>query len=408
MDAKIVWLMTFNLDHSEISGRRRGYVESFRRWLRVFQSASIPVAISIQGRDLEVLGMKKEELTGLDVLSAPYSHALEPLMVGRGNLHSHYEWLVGYGMWGNVPGRFLPEFAPSARQPSYPHGSFIPCLAGRASSFYSQPNTLGYMERREELEAAEAVCFRGQTWLPMHGAEPIAAAYQYFQRFPKTVEAQDGMVVAIEKHLGEHVGETRVIPMDFEACLVGSHHGIGAWEMFFDLLECRGLTPCFTPFRQSVGHWGKVAIHLGEKPVFIDRDLSKWRCRDLQRVAEDEVVAVPRLERSLQHRVFSLATTSDRWSALSGWMGKGVRLTADRGDLTIRPNLDMAQIGAAANQAIGSVFPAIAFGEQIAERYRQGALSDDGYWYASRARPFGFGRLITLFRDQETARCRLF
>ena len=172
--------------------------------------------------------------------------------------------------------------------------------------------------------------------------------------------------------------------VDQPSSLVGSHRGIGAWEMFFALLVQRGLTSAFTGFGNSAEHWAQVAAEVGERPIFIDRNLAKWRSRDSQRVAEDEMLLSKPPQTAMGHRLFSLATTSDRWSSLSGWMGRGTRLTTDRGDIVIRPNLDMAVIGTAASRAVTSTFPATAFGERIADQHRQGMLSEDGYWYASR------------------------
>lgn len=408
--ARIVLLLSVNLDHSEVR-KRRVLAEGLPALLATLRGAPIPVTLAIQRRDIELAGVTDEDLEGLDVLAGPYAHGMEGLLVGpsvASSLEEHCRWQVENGYEGTVAGTFRPEFSDALRQGVHKEGQIFPCLAGNASSWYTSVG--GGFTQLAEPSQQEAIRFRGQIWTPMAGVMGLVRGYQLFQRYPDNLNGDEAMAfVQVLRAYAQSGDEIRFLPMDVEAALVGSHHGLGVWDRFFQLLVEHDLTGHFASFAEAEARWRTVAVdastlvHGGGELLLPTRNEAKWRSWRPQFDYLAELNQTLRYSSAVGHVLASIATSSDVFSCMSGMLNPTpVRLPADRGDLVIQGTWDMQVLGHAALSALTGVdaLCGLQDGEAVAghedeihiarfsggvtRQHKAGRLTDDGLWYAQR------------------------
>ena len=399
--ARIVLLLSVNLDHSEVR-ERRVLTEGLPALLVTLRGAPIPVVLAIQQRDIEVAGLTFEDLEGLDILAAPYAHGMEGLLVGRHipRLTAHCVWQARNGFAGTVNGTFRPEFSDALAQGVHEEGRIFPCLAEGTTTWYT---SVGEGFARVEEVAHEAVRFRGQIWTPMVGVMELVRGYQLFQRDPNDLNgARARPFVEALTRFGESSDEIRFMPMDVEAALVGSHHGLQVWRRFFELLTHHGLTHHFASFAEAETRWRQVAtdasdlVMEGQELLLPNRDEAKWRCRRLQNEYLVHLQNTLGYDSDVGQVLSSVASTSDVFSCMGGMLNpRPVRLSADRGDLVIQGTWDMEVLGRVAMEGLShirSCTPSVERDDQLVNFFRwktgelneAGRLTDDGLWYARR------------------------
>lgn len=379
--SRIVIYMHANGMHSNVPApKRRAYLERLPDWVRVLREARVPVVISIQAIDLLVAGLTEADFDGLDLLAAPFNHALFSVIGGRDGLPDHARWLVEHGVAGNVDGAAWPEF-------DTPNRDLHP---GRSMVYFAVPDDAFLYSELDErspsdetcMDAYRAVRFHSHVVVPMHGVRKAQSAFFRWQR-RWDGPSRDEMVAAFRKIVEDGKDDVRVFFMDLEAPLVGSHHGLDVWKEFFRILREEGIARHVVGFREAETTWRAAAVKPSQTFALLARRLgNKWTAWNQQVILLARILRQRAARSDREHAAMACFTTSDLFSAL-GTQLDAVKNPpkphdADLGPITIGWDPTVCTVGHLALDAYDT-------GKRLARALVAHAWDDpDARWFAER------------------------
>jgi len=345
--SQLVLYLPGNIWHSNVpADRRRDYMENFSNWLGVLRSSSIPVSTSFSKIDLELLGgIKEENFEGVDLLGAPYNHALLSVFAGHRNLGNHAKWLTHNGTSGNTEGYFVAEFDIPAKD-ILPRGHrILPALSSPSTILYSECMT-GDVNPDHPISAYKALQFRDKTVVPMHGVEEAQKHFFFWQRYPTDANLQK-FLDELHRITENDSDDILILFFDLEAPLVGSHHGLQVWQWFFEAVKSAGLSDAFIPWGEAIDYWKEVAVK-PETPAMrlLSRDLGrKWTGLQPQLDHLDRIKLCRSPQNEAEQVWMSMFTTSDFLSAWDRKLRGVISFDADNGNLEIGYDQTIIDIG---------------------------------------------------------------
>lgn len=340
------------------------------------------MTLSFQGIDLELFGLQPEDIRGdnVELLGSTYAHMLLSLYAGHKTYKAHARWQAKSGV-SPISGMFLSEFDVPSKD-VLPEGDYVlPVLATPNTVLYSECAT-GDIVPHGAVSEFEALRYRGKTVVPMVEVGAFQKAFFTWQRFPD------------QEHLSVLLGEIRslaedgrdrylVLFIDLEAPIVGSHHALMIWKMFFAAIQDADLDSAFVHFHEAARHWKKVAQKI-DQPVgsMIARNLGvKWLQFAPQLEVLDRIKAARAPKTESEHVWASFFTTSDVLSALERKLhakDKPINLPADEGPINIGHDQTIIEIALATLKAWEDETSPV-------KALRELNLSDpDGQWFANR------------------------
>ncbi|MBU0614267.1 hypothetical protein KJ766_03235 [Patescibacteria group bacterium] len=342
--SKIVFYAPGNLcGHSNVDAKKRWrLLEEFEGWLEVMRNAPVPVAMSLQGMDMDIAGMECPNRSGVDEnvtwLSAPVGHLLMSLYATVPSM-AHYVRTAINGGVVTEAGYFCPEFD-VPRLGTLPEGALVPFLPGNSvmySECGAEPRSVVQAKAiRESWLSHESVEYQGKVLVPMDASD-MQKAFFAWQRFPHDKDLRDNLAQAIVQASQKDTSQYQVLFIDLEAPLVGSNFGLEAWRMFFQLIEEYSLRDLFAGWSEASSYWRSSAFHLSQEPM-IARDLGqKWTWAHQQILLTDGAkLAWLNANRDPAFiRLMAVASTSDALSALDRKLRGDVYLDADGGQVCI-------------------------------------------------------------------------
>ena len=389
MSGKLVLLLNVNLDNSELT-RRRAFIARFRQLIDFFrEEAPIPIAMSIQGRDLEVLQMEATDFEGIALFHAPYAHAMAELVPPH--LHDHLKWQWEHGVRGSCDGVFLPCYSgvnPACNVPDLNDTAVIPFLARKtATGAGLELDDVSEFDRKFVRDAPAIQTDRG-LMVPIRGVQNLVEGFRHFQRFLYTesgadhVEGVNRFRSAVKAH--RETGRWTIFPLDLESCYIGSHHGDKVWFQFFQMIQRLRVTDDFVAMEEAMAYWRHEAVR--RPHLYISRDASKWVRWRGQRLYLELLNDSSSLHTELRQVLASIAAGSDVLTSYSGAVDPmQTVLRADRGNLTIRGSGDLWHLGQGARMCLAHP-PQTRDRELLKSFQRYGIpdeLSIDGHWYAN-------------------------
>lgn len=388
MSGKLVLLLNVNLDNSELK-RRRAFIAGFRPLIDLLKTESpIPIAMSIQGRDLEVLRMEEADFEGIALFHAPYAHAMAELVPP--NLHNHLKWQWEHGVGGSCDGVFLPCYSgvnQVCNMPDLNDTAVIPFLAEKTVTGAGLELDDVSEFDRELVRDAPAIQTNRGLMVPIRGVQGLVNGFRHFQRFLYTesgadhVEGVNRFRSAVKAH--RETDRWTIFPLDLESCYIGSHHGDKVWRQFFQMIQRLRVTDDFVAMEEAVAHWRHEAVQRLHLPI--SRDASKWVRWRRQRRYLEVLNDSASLHTELRQVLASIAASSDVLTSYSGAVDPmHTVLRADRGNLTIRGNGDLWHLGRGARTCLrhsSQTSDVVLLG--YFRRYGlPDNLSVDGQWYA--------------------------
>ena len=381
--SKVILYLPGNSRHSNVrASERRGYVENISDWLGVVRDAGFPIPLSFQRDCLDVLGLTEADFTGIELLSAPGNHLLPSRFEKHSVMGAHARHMLrDAAVKGNVPGYFTPEFDIPRTDVLPPGFQIVFALPGQ-TILYSECSTRDVV-RGSALESHEAILFHDKVIVPMVGVDGVQKAYFYWQRF-KTAENLGKVLDEIRKIVEDGEDFVRVIFLDFEAPLVGSHHGLDVWRELFAAIRDSGLSEHFLSFHDAAARWKERAKRVdGPTWTLFARQLgAKWTGLQPQMDYTDRVMLCRAPRTSEEHAWLGLCTSSDVLSAMDRKLRGDIRIDADLGLLSIGYDQTVMSIAFAALRAYED-------GTSLVEALRNLTLADaDGQWFANRCADF--------------------
>lgn len=365
-------------DHANLPAKkRRQYVAEFPQWVDAINAAGFPVAPSFQAADLTLTGVESKMFADtVDLMDAPYGHLLPSLYEKNGDWHRHLRWQMAWRTIGKGIGMFLPEFD-IPRADSLPqHPKVIFAIPNGHTVAYSECGVHD-VAPGGKLEGIDAIWFHNKIVVPMHGVSDVQKAFFFWQRF-KTEENLAKVLGEIRKLAEDGEDRVRVIFLDLEAPLIGSHHGLVIWKELFQAIQTSGLSRHFISLAEACAIWERQAIRVeGAYDRFARHLGTKWTGLQPQL---DYLFAVARLkapESEADHVRMSYVTTSDVLAAMDRKIRGDITLDADQGPISI--SYDQAVI------AVGKICFATSGASDSIRRLREAKLPDDQRWHAERA-----------------------
>lgn len=368
-----------NSRHSNVPAReRRAYVENIREWLGVIRDAGFPIQLSFQRDCLDVFGLSEADFDGIELLSAPGNHLLPSRFEKHPVMRKHaLHMMRDASVKGNVPGYFTPEFD-IPRTEILPAGFQILFALPGQTVLYSECSTSDVV-RGGALESHEAIRFHDKVVVPMTGVEGVQKAFFIWQRF-KTEENLAKVLDEIRKIAEDGEDRVRVIFLDLEAPLVGSHHGLNVWRELFAAIVSSGLSEHFLSFHDAAERWKERAAKIDAPTwtLFARQLGTKWTGFQPQLDYLDRVMLCRAPRTSVEHAWLGLCTSSDVLSAMDRKLRGDIRIDADLGPLAIGYDQAVMSIAFAALGAYER-------GTSIEDALRGLDLPDaDGQWFANR------------------------
>jgi len=301
-----------NSFHSNVTPERWRQMFKEKAGIEAIVASEVPVSMSYQRIDFEIMPWLKETLESKDsyscveLLRAPYSHSLLPLMHPR---QGEWEMRRGYATF-NVFCWFFPEFYVPEGELFHRY-AFSFFVLGSNSVVYSEGEHPGAMVLRNNITKHNAIGYAGKIGLVMR--EPnFLKEFFTFQR-ELSEQSLETLLKAIEKIAMETPEDyVCITPIDIEAPYVGSWGGALVWERFFNGIKQSGLSKHFISVREAERMLEPQAVKIGRP----HRELGqKW----LKYEAQFRHMAwlanyVPDTER--EHKILALAATSDVLSGL--------------------------------------------------------------------------------------------
>ena len=373
----LVLYLPANIMHSNVlAPKRRQHIEEFPLWLKVLKSAGIPITVSFQTVDLEMLGRTTEDFNGLELLRAPYGHLMMSLYSGHPVMREHAKWQILNGITGNTNGFFFPEFDVPTSVINIQGKPIVPVLPDPSSVLYSSCDS-GDINPEAAISQYPAVSFNGMTLVPMVGVAELQKKFFMWQRFPDDREKLDALMSEVQTCSSQNATTPRILFLDLEAPLVGSHHGLPIWERFFAEIRQRDLQRCFTSFEEASQIWRRQQVSAPGVSSLIARDLVKWTRRAPQIQVTDRIKTSVHRKGGLSDRLVAQLTTSDLLSALGSKLEAKITLTADQGPLEIGYDQSIIDMGFA-------LLAAVEQGRDPIAALRNCQTSEDGQWFMNR------------------------
>jgi len=337
-----------NCWHSNVpADKRRAYVEELPDWVKVLKEAGMPVAVSFQAIDLMVAGLTEADFEGLDLLAAPFNHALFSVISGRDGLPDHARWLIEHGVRGNVNGAFWSEFDTPNRD-LHPGRSMVYFSVPSQSFLYSECDERTPTDA-QRLEGYAAVRFHNHVVVPMHGCGKAQGAFFKWQRLWNDASREE-MVAAFREIAMDGKDGVVTFFMDLEAPIVGSHHGLDVWREFFRILRDAGIAEHVVGFAEAEKTWRAQAVRPKQTFALLARRLgTKWTAWNQQIILLLRTLRqrAPRSDRD--NAVMAFFTTSDLYSALGTELDAQQEAPkprdADLGPITIGFDRTVTEIG---------------------------------------------------------------
>lgn len=341
--AQILFFVPANLAfHANLpSDKRQQLIKDLPLWLQAFENSGLPILMSMQGIDAALAGIDLQSF-GLDWCHAPYGHLL-PSMFEDTDWDEHVAWNFGAGAfpYHNTDITFSPEFdIPGYTAVTLPPTTFLSL---------AHPTTVTCTEshqRGPKLNERGAYLYEGS-----HVVVPMAGTWElikYFQAYQLTMDkAHLQLFILTLKRLGDEPGDLPfVFFMDFEAPLIGSHHGLKVWEDIFEAIDKAEIRQVFLKAADANQLWrSHAAAKAIDDSLYFCRDIgSKWtalrpQLSFMHRVLENRIP-----ENDTEHRAASLFTQSDIYAALDNCLRRDINLPSDQGTLNI--GFDQAVINA--------------------------------------------------------------
>ena len=334
---RVILYLPANLFHSNVTDvARKGYIEQYSNLHRVLTSAPVPIAVSFQGFDLELLGIYADNFdhTAVELVAAPWAHFL-PSLVGEDEvLGASAKWQVAHGVASASAARFNPEFDVPPQKHLLPHaGQIMPCVAP-STVLYSECD-VGDSDNEHALMKHDAVAFNGNVLVPLSGLDKVNGAWFTFQRFPSD-ENLAAVIDRLRELVGGNTGKVYVWYVDLEGPIVGSHFGFGLWARLFAAIEGSDVAGQFTNFAATAEHFRQKAVKLGYGKIA--RELgNKWTRWPQQLAYYNRWGRLPAPESDFDQTVLSLVTVSDALSAMNSKIAGDIKKDAVMPDGTQKP-----------------------------------------------------------------------
>jgi hypothetical protein len=316
---RLALVLPGNTFHSNILPNR--WAEMFRTkvGLEAIGASEVPVSVSYQGIDYEVLPWLQEtfdRFPSIEVLNAPHGHGLIPLMPKK-----LQAWEASRRI-GTSDCTFFPEFY--APQPQMIPTKYFLVLEN-ASYLYSacaMEDLATDINIQSITETPLAFNCEGKIGIVMDGLKfkNLLDAFFRFQRDPVTVDESSSGKNPLENLLDQvekigASGQTVVCPIDIEAPFVGSALGATVWELFFQGVKRRGLEKIFVKLSDTFEEMEEKAV---PAPV-PERILTKWTSF---RVQVNYLIGLAKFQ-PVDNTLFSIAYCSDILSAFERKIGDG-------------------------------------------------------------------------------------
>lgn len=304
---RIILMMPGNTLHSNVFPEAWERIDAAHAGIPVIGMSGVPVSISYQTMDYHLLPWLRDELANhpsIEVINAPFSHALIPLLQPR-----HQQWQMANGAHQLHPVSFFTEFYS-------PEEQFIPdaflVLASQTVAYsVTSDATVPQVYVDPDIARHDAILYGGKLGLVMKGFEPILAAFFTWQRDPGNRIKLDALFTAIVE-TAEKTDGIIMWPIDIEAPWVGSLVGERIWETFFSEIVSRGLTGLFTTLNQALEELRPLAHESRRPHRALGAKWLKWELQFLEMARLSQIK--PRSDR--EHMILSLAAASDLLSGL--------------------------------------------------------------------------------------------
>jgi len=231
---------------------------------------------------------------------------------------------------------FLPEFDVPFRNGIIPRDGLIIPVVGPHTTSYSHCQDLD-VKAMGKLAQYEAVEYHGNYLVPMTGLEGAINAWFKYQRFP-TQDYLKEVIQEMESFIAKKESRIGIFFLDFEAPLIGSHHGMELWANLFNAIYHAGLSDHFTTFADAAEHW-KSQAQPGNFDL-VSRNLTKWLAWNKQLDVFVKMTQLPAPQSKAEHMHTGLLTVSDLWSALNSKIGGDILLDSERGPKAIKIGYD--------------------------------------------------------------------
>lgn len=352
---KLILVLPGNSLHSNVLKEGWNMMYEEKAGLDVIGNSGIPVTVSYQGMDYQILPWLKETLgkhSCIDVMNAPHSHSLIPLCGEK-----MIQWETK-NVIGNIPVTFFPEFyAPKAH---FIPTKFFIFIEGMTYS-YSHFATTDDVES-ETLPNAPSIKIGDKIGVMMKEKlfKGFLSAWFRFQRDPVSIDQSSNNKQPLE-HLLDQVekigesGEVVVCPLDIETVYIGSCLGKKAYELFFQGVKNRGLESVFARLSDNLDYF-KAKAEPSKHP---HRILTKWMTYEVQAKYLISLAKItPKNEK--EAILLSIASCSDIYSAWERKVGEaqkkimlsGRDLAGNEKRLPISYNQDIIDVQHAAKQAL--------------------------------------------------------